>query len=313
MRTPTATLTFIILVVVLRTMAVVEAQSPQPTLVAPPTASAKRLQPYVSVTSVFDTNIDHDKRDVDAIGGVLGAGIYYRNNAADPDFEVNAEVAGHSYSNSSRWDRLSQKVNASYERDLPGRWSFDTTGEISLKGSSEDRELSDQYVVIPRIAYRLSSQTRARVYGALRARRYDDDPGRNAFNRYVGVEFIERVATNRRWEVDLRYEVNDTDNARQHYQRWTFGTAYTFVVAGTDRVDVEVRYRMQRYPFRLVDVDDTDVQRRDQRGIPRITWTHPLRPNLDLRAGYVRETRFSNDPDREFTADLISLTLLRRW
>ena len=148
---------------------------------------------------------------------------------------------------------------------------------------------------------------------ALQARRYDEDPGRNAFNRYVGVEFIERVATNRLWEVDLRYEVNETESPRQHYVRWTFGTGYSFVVARADRAEVEVRYRMQRYPFRLVDVDDLDVQRRDHREIPRITWTHPLRSNLDLRAGYTRETRSSNDPAREFTAHLVTLTLLRRW
>jgi hypothetical protein len=273
----------------------------------------KRLEPYLSLTSVFDTNIDHDTRDVDSAGGVLGAGIVYRNSPVDPTVEINAEVAGHSYTNSSRWDRFSQKLNASWEYDLPGRWRFDTTGEISLKGSTEDRELSDQYVIIPRVAYRITSQTRVRVYGALRARRYDDDRDRNAFNRYVGVEFTERAAPDRRWEADLRYEVNETESPRQHYVRWTFGTEYSFLVADADRVNVEARYRMQRYPFRLVEVDDTDVQRRDHRWIPRISWTRPLRSDLDLRAGYILETRTSNDLNREFTAHLFTVTVIRRW
>jgi len=248
-----------------------QAQPPTPSPQEPglPAASTaprhKRLEPYLTLTSVFDTNIDHAQDGVDSMGGVLGAGVYYRNNPADPTFQVNAEVAGHSYTNSTRWDRFSQKLNAAYDHDLPGRWSFDTTGEISWKGSSEDREISDQYAVIPRIAYRLSSQARLRVYGALRARRYEDDRDRNAFNRYVGLEFAERAAADRRWEVDLRYEVNETEGPRQHYVRWTFGTAYSFVVAQTNRVELEVRYRMQRYPFRLVDVDDTDVQRRVRR------------------------------------------------
>jgi hypothetical protein len=286
----------------------------QPELPRPPIGPArKRLEPYLSLTSVSDTNIDHNTLGVNSAGGVLGVGVVYRNNPLDPTVEVNAEVAGHSYTNTSRWDRFSQKLDASWEHDLPGRWRFDTGGEISLKGSSEDRELSDQYVIIPRIAYRITSQTRVRMYGALRARRYDEDRDRNAFNRYIGVEFTERARPDRRWEVDLRYEVNETESSRQHYVRWTFGTGYSFLVADADRVDVEARYRMQRYPFRLVEVDDVDVERRDHRWIPRISWTRPLRSNLDLRVGYTLETRTSNDLDREFTAHLFTAAVIRRW
>ncbi len=326
MRKPTPTLTSLILALASSSVAVVHAQGqpPQPPPpvtqgqpatppATPPEPPKKRLEPHVSLTTVFDTNIDHNRRDVDSLGAVLGAGIFYRNDPVDPTIEVNAEVAGHSYTNSERWDRFSQKVNASWEHDLPGRWSFDTTGEISLEGSTEDREISDQYLIEPRIAYRISSQTRARVYGALRARRYDEDPDRNAFNRYVGVEFMERAAGNRRWEADLRYEVNETESPRQHYVRWTFGTGYSFRMGEGDRVELEVRYRMQRYPIRLVEVDDIDVQRRDHRWIPRFTWTRPLRSNLDVRGSYTRETRTSNDLDREFTAHLFTVTLIRRW
>jgi hypothetical protein len=70
---------------------------------------------------------------------------------------------------------------------------------------------------------------------------------------------------------------------------------------------------MQRYPFRLVDVDDTDVQRRDHRWIPRVTWTRPLTGGFEMRAGYTLETRTSNDPSREFTAHLVTVTLIRYW
>ncbi len=291
---------------------------PAPAKPGPPpapeaTRAAKRWEPYVAFASAFDTNIDHNKEDVDSVGAALGIGVNYRNDPRDPVFELNAEVAGHSYTNTSRWDRFSQKLNASYEIDLPGRWGFDTTGEISLKGSSEDREISNQYVVIPRLAYRITSQTRVRVYAAARARRYEEDPGRNAFNRYVGVEFTERAAPNRRWDVDLRYEVNATEASRQHYVRWTFGTGYEFVLPGSNRLEIEAKYRMQRYPYRLVDVDDTPTQRRDHRWIPRVAWTHPVGSRLDLRALYTRESKWSNDPDREFTANLFSLGFVRRW
>lgn len=314
MRTPTSTLTILIL---LATASTVGAQSPLPQAPHPPATPAepqkKRVEPYVSVTSVLDTNIDHDKRDANAIGGIIGAGIRYLNNPVDPTFELNGEIAGHSYSNSSRWDRFSQKLLAAWEHDLPGRWSFDATGEVSLKGSTEDREISNQYVVSPRLAFRISPQTRVRVYSALRARRYADDPDRNAFNRYVGVEFTERASADRRWDADVRYEVNGTESPRQYYVRWTFGTTYSFLLSDADRVEVEMRVRMQRYPFRLVDVDDTDVQRRDHRWIPKISWTRPLKSGFDVRAGYTLETRTSNDPSREFTAHLVTMTLVRYW
>lgn len=287
---------------------------PRPEQPSPPSASAvRRWQPYVAFTSAFDTNIDHNKEDVDSLGGALGIGVNYRNDPRDPVFELNAEVAGHSYTNTSRWDRFGQKLTASYDLDLPGRWSFDTSGEISLKGSSEDREISNQYVVIPRIAYRLTSQTRVRVYAAARARRYDESADRNAFNRYAGIEFTERAASNRRWDVGLRYEVNATEGRRQHYVRWTFGTGYEFAVPGDHHLEIEAKYRMQRYPYRFVDVDDTPQQRRDHRWIPRIAWTHPVGSRLDLRALYTRETRWSNDPDREFTANLFTLGFVQRW
>ena len=285
-------------------------REPQPPSL--PTDARKRFEPYVAISSGFDSNVEHDTDDTDSVGGVLAGGFIFWNNPVDPTFELNAEVAGHQWSNSNQWDRLSQKVTASYEHDLPGRWSFDTTGELSFKGSSEDREISDQYVVIPRVAYRLSSQDRIRAYAGLRARRYDDDPGRNAFNRYVGVEFTERATPGRRIELDLRYEVNETENPRNHYNRWTFGVGYELPV-GTERIEAEVRYRMQYYPFREVEVDDEDVNRRDHRWIPKIAWTHPISSGLELRAGYVYETRTSNDLDREFNAHLVSIAFVRRW
>ena len=324
MRTPTSAL-IAILSLVLPTTVAGQVKPPVPTTqppgqsprepIPPATASeraGKRFEPYVALASGFDTNLDHDGAGTDSVGGILAGGFFFRNNPSDPTFQLNGEVAAHQWMHSSRWDRFSQKVTASFDRDLPGRWSFDTTGELSRKGSSEDREISDQYVVIPRVAYRLTSQNRLRAYVGLRARRYDEDPDRNAFNRYVGIEFTERAAPDRRMELDVRYEVNEAQSQRQHYNRWTFGIGYALPV-GADRIEAEVRYRMQHYPFREVEVDDQDVNRRDHRWIPKVSWTHPISPVLDLRAAYVFETRTSNDLDREFSAHLFSVTVVRRW
>jgi hypothetical protein len=70
---------------------------------------------------------------------------------------------------------------------------------------------------------------------------------------------------------------------------------------------------MQHYPFRTVEVDDVDVNRRDHRWIPKVVWQHRITPAVDLRSSYTFETRTSNDLDREFRAHLVSIALVRRW
>jgi len=278
-----------------------------------PAASSRPLSVFVTATSGADTNIDHDINNLFAYGLALGTGARYQNQPVDPSLQVDYQIAVHRYARSDRWDRLSQQLRAVFERELEGPWEIHAIGEISLKGTSEDRELSDQYVITPRLQYRIDQWRRLRPYATLRLRRYDDDIGRNATNRYVGIEFTQRSGLGDQWDLDLRLERNAARDPRQTYVRWTFSTDYMTPVTPRDRLELEVKLRQQRYTYRLVEVDDRDVPRRDYRWVPSISWVRAINSHAEVRLGYTLETRASNDPRREFTAHLMVMTATRRW
>lgn len=291
-----------------------EASAPQVVLAAQPSArSGQRLQWLMSFGTAFDSNIDHNRANSEAYGGVLGAGVRFRSNVDDPAFEVTYEAALHSYTQGTRWDRVSQQARALWEVEFAGPWTFGLVGEMSLKGSSEDRELSDQFVAEPRLEYTFSDAHRIRVYGAYRLRRYTDDPLRDADNPMVGVEFRRRTDRGDRLEVGLRFDRNQSLGTRHRYDRWTLSTGYGTPVSRLDRLDFELRFRAKRYRFRVVEIEDEDFARLDHQWIPSITWSRTLFGDLESQVEYRWESRISNDPNRDFQAHLIAVRVVQRW
>jgi hypothetical protein len=131
------------------------------------------LPGYAKVSNGLASNVNFDQEDRDAYGLVFGGGVGY----AGDDFELGYEVAGHSYTNTSRWDRVSHRLEAEFEHDLPGNWELETVGQISFKGSSEDRDLVDQdFEISPRLEYRFTDERRLRLFTTHRLKRYDDAP-----------------------------------------------------------------------------------------------------------------------------------------
>src|SRR5207247_7304395 len=156
-------------------------------------------------------------------------------------------------------------------------------GEGSIKGSTEDRELSNQLALAPQLEFRFTSALRLRAFGAWRVRRYEDTPDRNAVNRYGGLELVGRPRSGARWDAGGRYELNAAESDRQRYLRWTWFGALTRPVTAHDRLELEMRYRRQRYPYRLVDVSHgPDVPRRDRRVEPEISWLHTVDDDMEL-------------------------------
>jgi hypothetical protein len=194
---------------------------------------------------------------------------------------------------------------------------METSGEIGLKGSTEDRELADRYMLEQEFQFRLSKQNRLNFGGALRLKRYDDNPGRNAFNPYVEGGFEQRLGGGRKWEIGYRYETNRSQNERFKYIRWTYSAEFTTPLMRQGWLTVEAKYRPQKYArlveIELEDGDDIEVPRRDQRWILGAEWRFPLWRNLELGANYKFETRSSNDPDKKFNAHLMGVSLMYRW
>jgi hypothetical protein len=268
---------------------------------------------HLNVANVFDSNIDHDERGLDAYGMAGGMGLRFQTSAARPLFRLEYEVAGHLYKHTDRWDRVSHHLSTVIERRLGRRLSIETLGEVSLKGSSEDRELSDQYILEPQVEYRLTRSHKLTLYGAYRLKRYDDSADRDATNRYLGIELRQRASSRGQWEAGYRYETNRSRGLRSRYLRQTYKVEYSHQLTGQDMLALEVKHRRQRYRHRFAEIGDLEVPRQDRRWIPSLSWVHQIAPNIDVRLGYTFETRLSNDPEKNFRAHFTTLSFTRRW
>ncbi|MEP6471621.1 MAG: hypothetical protein ABJC28_06360 [Acidobacteriota bacterium] len=262
---------------------------------------------FVKAGGVYDSNIDQSDKPIRDWGTVYGVGTRFETDA----FQVEYEVASHSYVNTDRWDRVSHDLTSSYEQKFSKKLSIETVGEIALKGSSEDRELGDQYILQPRIHYRISPSSRLRLYGAYRLRRYEENPDRDALNRYVGLELRQRLAR-ATVEFGYRWENNQADNPRFTYDRQTYSAQFsTPLYGGLHRLAAEVRYRPQQYQHRFIDHANTTL-RRDARWIFSLDAAFALGRHLELVSGYTYENRSSNDPDKKYNAHIAGVGL-RYW
>jgi len=276
----------------------------------PPRPPASPWFIHSTVSTGFASNVHFDQEDLDAFGAVVGSGVRYEGD----DFTVSYKIAVHRYTNTTRWNRVSQLIAASVERDLSDKWEFHTEGQIGFKGTSEDRDIVDQDLEIsPRLEYQWTPDRRLRLFTVHRLKRYNDAPETNAFKNYIGAEFRETLQPRRYWEIGGRYETNDEQADRGDYRRWTYWLEHAIPVTGRDTLLVQVRYRFRRYTARFVEIDDEDYLRMDHRWIPSIGWTRPLGPDFDLRVDYTYESNSSNDPDREYRAHLLWSGIGVRW
>lgn len=281
---------------------------------APPSATptppswSRPLTFHFNNLYLYDSNINHSGDDPrETRGAVFGLQALYRSPADRPELELSYEIARH-FHTAEEWDRLSHNFRADWEHKLSNDWAVETVGEVSLKGSTEDRDISDQYVFSPRLEYRMDRQNRIRGYGAYRIRKFEGDPDRDARNHYFGAEYAYRSGGVRRLDVGLRYEVNRAEAERHRYTRWTYYAELTNPVTRRDRIVLEARYRPRRYEFRTVE-DDDGVLRSDKNWVLSGALIHTFQSRLDLSLEYRFETRSSNDPEEDFDQHSVGLGL----
>jgi hypothetical protein len=263
------------------------------------------------LSNAYDTNINHDPEKVHSYGLIYGAEVTYRTSKEHPALELDYEIAQNSYTNTDQWDRISNDFVATYQKRLSKPVTFEINGELNFKGSSEDRELSNQYIVEPHLNYRFTRITRVDFYGAYRIKRYDDIT-KNSRNKYVGIDF-QQSFNKSQLIAGIRYERNDADGERNSYIRWTYGASFSAPFAERNVFETELRYRPQRYGHRLIKVDDSVEVRDDHRWVFVVSVQLAIAGHLDLIPGYRFETRSSNDPDKLFTEHLPLLTLRYNW
>lgn len=265
---------------------------------------------YISTSAIFDTNIERTPADMDSGGFVLGAGAFYRFPSEKPVFEARYEVANHNYSATDKYDRVSHDLSLLSRRPIGSKWSFETLAEASLKGSTEDRDVSDQYTLSPRLDYNPSKSKRIRLYGAVRRRNHPTDAGRDADNNFAGIELRHRLGGGKRVDVGYRQETNRARDNINDFDRSTIYFEYATPIGRDNLFSLEVRYKPRRFPNETVPSGSSRV---DEDWVLAASWQRPLGHNRLLELGYRYEANDSNDPARDFTEHTGFVTLTQRW
>src|ERR1044072_1943431 len=265
----------------------------------------------MSLAAVYDTNITHDEQLVGSFGLVPSAGFHFRDNAEHPSFEADYEVALHRYNHTDEFDRLSQSLTAEYRKQIAKRFYSKTTTEISLKGSSKEREINNNYILEQQLQYRLPFNTRVAGFAAYRLKRYPlIEQDSNAIDSYVGAKVEQRLRGERRVEFTYRYDHNRAWDPRNNYIRRTYTLEFEtpLSIRRRDSLIAEFRYSPRDYHKRTTRVNRIRVPRHDDRWVFDVTYERLLRPDLSMAIFYQYEKRNSNDIDKLFTSNQFGLT-----
>ncbi len=275
-------------------------------------ASAMWALDAFSVSS-YDSNIDGDPGGAALVSGAVGLRGVFRSDADDPLLEVAYEVALNRATPQSRWNRVSQAMYAELKPHLHGPWRLRTLAQVSLLGSSEDRDLTNRYGIRQRIEYRFVRWLTLRAEGEMRIQRDVEDPDRDALNRSVRLSTVSRIGRGHRLTLMAREQFNRAVTADNHYVRQGYTAELESIPFGHDTLATAVELQRKRFPNRLVKLDGAEVQRVDQRIKPAVTWLHPLSQNIRIGLGYELEWRTSNKPGKEYVAHTALVTLTHRW
>ncbi|WP_456429748.1 surface lipoprotein assembly modifier [Rhodocaloribacter sp.] len=269
---------------------------------------ARHIDAGLLFSNSYDSNINHDAEPVSSYGVVPGLRVRYLSAPQKPLYTLVYTVALHSYTNTDRWDRVSHQFTALYAPKLSDRLRARTSATVSLRGSSEDRDISNQFLLGQEFEFRIDRNHRLYLYGTYRLKRFPDKPENNAFKPNVGLDFERRLPEGRRWGVGVRYEIKRRDNPRSDYGRWTFSLEYrTAYFGGGNQIRLGAKYRRKYYARKLVTIEKQDVLRRDQRWTLSFAWRRAFGRGFLVELGYKFENRDSNNPAKLYQAHLVEL------
>ncbi|MDP9177179.1 MAG: hypothetical protein M3O61_05815 [Gemmatimonadota bacterium] len=289
---------------------------PSPVRRIPP--PRQRFSVENGVTNTYDTNIEHDSTNIGSYGIIVGATGRFRSRGSKPGVYMEYGVAVHQYTATDRWDRVSQLGRLGFDIPLGSMLLFGVTGEIYLKGSSEDREVGDQYAVLPRIEIRPIDDVRFRIITGYRQRKFAEAPNSNAINRYVTFDSRIRFGEGT-LEGAARFERNLPKITRLRFKRQTYSARYGREVGDRAEVFAGLEYRPVQYPERTVDILDEEGEeigeepRVDRRWKPQVKWAHEWSRNVRTDVEYEYEMRFSNDPDKKYRGHVLTVTTAIPW
>jgi len=266
----------------------------------------------LSLGNIFDGNINHEVNPVRSYG-IVPAGEIVFESSSDPAFVWGYELAANSFTGTDEWDRISHSMYAIWSHRIGKRVRLESGAVASWKGSSDDRELANEFGVSQRLAYRLSQSNRLVVSGAYRYKEYPDDPATSGPSPYVTAKFDHRFGNDQRLSAGYKYQRRLSTAERDRYRRSAYTVAYSMpLLMSTDRLAIEAEYRPQRYE-RLIKVESGGRELRvDRRFLAGAVYERPINERAAARWFAGVETRDSNDPDKRFLAPSFGVTISYR-
>lgn len=275
------------------------------------TTDGGRLRGTVSVGNVFEGNINHELNPVRSYG-IVPSGLLWFESSRDPAFAAGYELALNNFSGTDQWDRISHSAYSVWSYRVGRRVRLETGGSASWKGSSDDRELANEFGVSQRLAYRLSSATRVVLSASYRYKEYPDDPGTSGPSPNVGAKIDQRLSSSQRLVFAYKYQRRLSQVQRDRYRRAAVTMTYSTALPNpNERFSAEFEYRPQRYE-RLIKVGDHREWRLDRRFTVEATYERPLNHRAIARWSGGFEARDSNDPNKRFFAPSLNMTVSYR-
>lgn len=265
----------------------------------------------VSLSNLYDGNINHEVTPTRSVG-IVPAALLTFASSAEPLFEASYEIAANSYTGTDEWDRVSHSLSGVLSYRLGRRLRFETGGTSSWKGSSEDREVANEFGVSQRIAYRLVSSLRLIVLGVYRYKQYPDEPETSGPSPYAGMRIDQKWEDGARLSIGYKYQVRQSQSVRDRYARSAYSVEFSRpLVIDNDLLSFEVEYRRQRYE-RLIRVENGREWRTDRRILAGVAYELPTSARTAIRWTGGFETRSSNDPEKHFFAPTVGMNFSYR-
>jgi hypothetical protein len=266
----------------------------------------------VSLVNSVDGNINHDAVPLTSYGVIPGLALRYESSA-DPVVRLGYDVAANTFTATDRWDRISHGLFAVISTRAGKRWRFDTTGDATWRGASDDRELANVFGAEQRVQLRVGGSVRLSAIASYRYKQYPGDPDTSGAVPTIGGKTDVRLAHGHRFTVSFRDQKRLSRAVRDRYRRHAVSLGYSLpILRPDDRLSFGTEYRWQVYQ-RLIKIGSEQALRRDGRVVVEASYTYPLQPRIDMNWRLELESRRSNDAGKQYFAPAVVMGVVCRW
>lgn len=316
-------------------------------------SNAWRWTTEVGFATAYDSNVNHRADGAASFVGIGSGGVSLTRRQGALRLDAAYSASLHRYDAIPQKDRTSHDTRATLALALGRRATLAATGEISIGGLSEDREVGSEYTLAPRLDLNLDDRNRVRLHTGYRRRAYGELSGRDAGNVLAGIDYRVGAATGARLEIGTRWDANRSGDTRSRFRRWTHRLRFHAPIGQSVAFAVGARQTTRTYPERFIELEplaelvlsdaeraalaayteDTgpgrharvgdyppelfekwrELPRRDEVWAPQAELTIAATRTLQIELGYEFEARLSNDLRRGYDGHRTTLATRIRF